>query len=376
MTDSMRLWDTLRREVVPFDPPHTVNFYVCGITPYDSTHVGHAATMLLYDLVERRLRDRGHEVRSVRNVTDVDDSILGRAAELGVNYLDLGLAGVRQFEEDMGALSVLPSWKQPRATSVIPQILSAVADLLDKGFAYVSDGSVYFSSGSYEQFGQLSRLDRPEMLHIAAERGGAPDDPAKRDPLDFVLWQKARPGEPSWESQWGPGRPGWHIECTAMAMDNFGPQIHLHGGGADLVFPHHECERAQSDSLAGRTTVHHWLHQAMVRYEGEKMSKSLGNLVFIRDLREKFDPRAIRLGIISHHYRTAWEYDDGDVPLAADHLARWEAAGEGDGALAEVRERLDDDLDSPGAVAAINEAVSRGEGVTAAARLLGIELEV
>ncbi len=374
MSDCMRLWDTLRREVVPFEPPHTVNFYVCGITPYDSTHVGHAATMLLYDLVERRLRDRGHEVRTVRNVTDVDDSILQKAAELGVNYLDLGLAGVRQFEEDMEALSLLPSWRQPRATSVIPQILLAISKLLEQGHAYISEGSVYFSCGSYAPFGELSQLDRAEMLRIAAERGGSPEDPAKRDPLDFVLWQAARPGEPSWESQWGPGRPGWHIECTAMAMDNFGSDIHLHGGGADLVFPHHECERAQSDSLAGRRTVHHWVHQSMVCYQGEKMSKSLGNLVFVRDLREKFDPRAIRLAIVSHHYRSAWDYDENDVPRAAEALARWEAAGPGEGALAEVRDRLDDDLDSPGAVEAVNAAVDRGQGVSAAAALLGIDL--
>lgn len=374
MSDRMRLWDTLRREVVPFEPPQTVNFYVCGITPYDSTHVGHAATMLLYDLVERRLRDRGHEVRSVRNVTDVDDSILEKAAQLGVNYLDLGLAGVRQFEEDMAALSVLPSWKQPRATRVIPQILLAVSRLLESGSAYISAGSVYFSCAAYADFGRLSELGREEMLRIAAERGGDPGDPAKRDPLDFVLWQAARPGEPAWESQWGRGRPGWHIECTAMAMDDFGSEIHLHGGGADLVFPHHECERAQSDSLAGRQTVHHWMHQAMVRYEGEKMSKSLGNLVFVRDLREKYDPRAIRLAIIAHHYRTAWDYEDSDVPQAVEMLARWEKAGEGDGALAEVRDRLDDDLDSPGAVAAIDAAAERGEGVSAAARLLGIDL--
>ncbi len=374
MSDSMRLWDTLRREVLPFEPPQTVNFYVCGITPYDSTHVGHAATMLLYDVLERRLRDRGHEVRTVRNVTDVDDSILQKAAELGVNYLDLGLAGVRQFQEDMEALSVIPSWRQPRATSVIPQILLAVSRLLEQGHAYISEGSVYFSCASYADFGRLSQLERPEMLEIAAERGGFPDDPAKRDPLDFVLWQAARPGEPSWESQWGPGRPGWHIECTAMAMDNLGSDIHLHGGGADLVFPHHECERAQSDSLAGRQTVQHWVHQAMVRYHGEKMSKSLGNLVFVRDLREKFEPRAIRLAILSHHYRTPWDYEESDVPRATDALARWEAAGPGDGALAEVRDRLDDDVDSPGAVEAIEAAVGRGQGVSEAARLLGIEI--
>lgn len=370
----VRLYDTARREVVPFEPGPVVTMYTCGITPYDATHLGHAAAYVGYDVLQRRLRDLGHETRCVRNVTDVDDSILAKAREVGVHYLDLAAAQTARFDSDMVSLGMLPSWSEPRATSAIADIRKFIGMVLDNGHAYEAGGAVYFDVSSFEDFGSVSGYDRETMLEFAAERGGNPDDPHKRDPLDFVLWQPSAPDEPSWESAWGPGRPGWHIECSALAMrDLESPTIDLHGGGADLIFPHHECERAQSEAATGEPFVRHWMHQAMVRMDGEKMSKSLGNLVFVSDLRKTFDPRAIRLGIVAFHYREAWEWNDTIMPAAAERLERWIAAGPGPGALDAVRARLDDDLDTPGAVAAIDEAAAAGEGVSEAAMLLGID---
>ncbi|MGH9178012.1 MAG: cysteine--tRNA ligase, partial [Acidimicrobiales bacterium] len=299
----MNLYDTARRAVVPFRPGAVVTMYTCGITPYDAAHIGHAATYLAYDLLQRRLRDQGHDTRCVRNVTDVDDDILRRAAQLGVHYLDLAAEEMARFDANMEALGLLPVYSEPRATSAIPEILGFVDTVLRSGHAYRSGGAVYFSVGSFPPFGQVSHLSREEMLVLAAERGGRPDDPNKRDPLDFVLWQPSAPGEPSWDSRWGRGRPGWHIECSALAMRELATTIDLHGGGSDLIFPHHECEAAQSEAATGEPFVRHWLHQAMVRMDGEKMSKSLGNLVFVSDLRKEWDPRAIRLAVAANHYR-------------------------------------------------------------------------
>ncbi len=372
---TMRLYDTERRDVVPFEPGPVVTMYTCGITPYDATHLGHASTYMGYDILQRRLRDLGHETRCVRNVTDVDDDILRKARELGVHYLDLAAAETARFDADMVALGMLPSWSEPRATSAIADIRRFIGTLLDGGYAYESGGAVYFSAVSYDGFGELSGYPRDEMLELAAERGGHPDDPNKRDPLDFVLWQPSAPDEPAWDSRWGPGRPGWHIECSALALRELDANtIDLHGGGADLIFPHHECERAQSEAATGEPFVRHWMHQAMVRMDGEKMSKSLGNLVFVSDLRKEFDPRAIRLGILAHHYRDSWEWNETIMPTGAARLERWQRAGEGDGALAEVRAALDDDLDSPTALRAIDDAAARGEGVSTAAMLVGVDI--
>ena len=244
--------------------------------------------------------------------------------------------------------------------------------VLDRGHAYQAGGAVYFDVSTFPEFGSVSGYSREQMLEYAAERGGNVDDPNKRDPLDFVLWQPSLDDEPSWESLWGPGRPGWHIECSALALRELGTTIDLHGGGADLIFPHHECERAQSEAATGEPFVRHWMHQAMVRMDGEKMSKSLGNLVFVSELRKEWDPMAIRLMIVENHYRTAWEWDDTRMPRAAERLERWRAAGEGDGGLEAARAALDDDLDAPGGVAAIDAAAAAGEGVSAAAALLGV----
>src|SRR4051812_20385362 len=370
---AIRLYDTARREVVPFEPSgRTVTMYTCGITPYAASHVGHAAAYVTYDVLQRRLRDLGNTTQLVRNVTDVDDDILRKARELGVYYLDLAAEETARFDADMTALGLLKPFSAPRATSAIHDILGFIGMVLDNGHAYESDGAVYFSVSSFDRFGQVSHLSREEMLPLAAERGGNPDDPAKRDPLDFVLWQPSASDEPSWPSMWGPGRPGWHIECSALALRELGTTIDIHGGGADLIFPHHECEAAQSEAATGQPFVRHWVHQSMVRLGGEKMSKSLGNLVFVSDLVTEWDPMAVRLAIVANHYRQSWEWRDSALAEAGERLARWRGAGDGDGALDAVRAALDDDLDTPTAVAAIDDAVARGEGVSAAALLLGL----
>jgi L-cysteine:1D-myo-inositol 2-amino-2-deoxy-alpha-D-glucopyranoside ligase len=373
----LRLYDTARRAVVPFEPGPLVTMYSCGITPYDAAHLGHAAVYLTFDILGRRLQDMGHEPRVVRNVTDVDDDILRQARELGVHYLDLAAEEMARFDADMAALGLLPVYAEPRATSAIPDILSLIGALLDGGQAYRSAGAVYFDITTFRDWGKLSHLDAEQMLPLAAQNGGHPEDPAKRHPLDFVLWQPSLPDEPSWESRWGPGRPGWHIECSALAMRDLGPTVDLHGGGRDLVFPHHECEIAQSESVTGRPFARHWLHAGLVGLGGEKMSKSLGNLVFVGDLLKDWEAPAIRLALLAHHYRGDWEWTDADMPAAAARLDRWRAApkgASGSGGADEVRARLDDDLDAPGALAALDERAETGRSVEEGAALLGVAL--
>ncbi len=372
---AMRLFDTARGSVVPFEPGETVLMYTCGITPYDATHLGHAATFLTYDVVQRRLIDLGHTVKCVRNVTDVDDPLFAKARELGVHYLDLAAGEEARFNRDMEALETLPVHSAPRASSAIPDIRGFIGMVLDRGYAYAAGGSVYFDVSKFPSFGSVSGYDRDRMLEYARQRGGNVDDPNKRDPLDFVLWHPSADDEPAWDAMWGAGRPGWHIECSALALRELGTTIDLHGGGSDLIFPHHECERAQSEAATGEPFVRHWMHVAMVFKDGQKMSKSLGNLVFVDALRREWDPRAIRLAVLVHHYRGEWEWNDGLMPAATDRLRAWSAAsGPAGPVLDEVRDRLDDDLDTPGAIAAIDRAAVRGEDVTAAAMLLGVRL--
>jgi L-cysteine:1D-myo-inositol 2-amino-2-deoxy-alpha-D-glucopyranoside ligase len=367
----MRLYDTARRAVVPFEPGELVTMYVCGITPYDATHLGHAATYTTFDVLQRRLEDLGHRVRMVRNVTDVDDDILGAAKARDVHYLDLSNAQIRRFQQDMAALGISSPWSEPRVTGAIPDIRGIIAMVLDRGFAYVSGGGVYFDVSKDPSFGSLSGLDRDAMLRIGAARGERVEDPNKRDPLDFVLWQPSGPNEPQWESPWGRGRPGWHVECSALALRELGSTIDVHGGGDDLVYPHHECERAQSEAATGEPLARLWLHQAMVHLGGEKMSKSLGNLVC-----EHADPRAVRLTLAANHYRMPWAWRESLLDDASKRLEAWCSAGEGDGALAEVRGALDDDLDTPAALDAIDAAAARGEGVSRAAALLGVDVTI
>ena len=381
----MQLYDTARQAVVPFRPGQLVTMYTCGITPYDAAHLGHAAVYVTYDVLKRRLIDMGHRVRCVRNVTDVDDDILRKARELGVHYLDLAAEEMARFDTDMKALGLLPPDVEPRATSAIPDILGLVGAALDTGHAYRAGGGVYFDVTTFPGFGKVSHLAEEEMLVLASEQGGNPGDPAKRHPLDFVLWQPSLPDEPAWESRWGPGRPGWHIECSALAMRELGPTVDLHGGGRDLVFPHHECETSQSESVTGHQFVRHWLHVGLVGLDGQKMSKSIGNLVFVGDLLKEWEPAVVRLALLAHRYRFDWEWDDSELVPAAERLERWRLASEptagtadtadtSDATLDLVRERLDDDLDVPGALAALDERAASGDSVAAGAALLGVVL--
>jgi L-cysteine:1D-myo-inositol 2-amino-2-deoxy-alpha-D-glucopyranoside ligase len=374
----MRLYDTARREIVPFTPDETVLMYTCGITPYDATHLGHASTFLVYDILQRRLIDLGHTVRCVRNVTDVDDPLFAKARELGVHYLDLAAGEEARFNRDMDALNVLPVYSTPRASSAISDIRGFIGMVLDRGFAYAAGGSVYFDVTKFPSFGDVSHYSNEQMIEFARQRGGNVDDPHKRNPLDFVLWHPSAEDEPSWDAQWGAGRPGWHIECSALALRELGTTIDLHGGGSDLIFPHHECERAQSEAATGEIFVKHWMHVAMVFKDGEKMSKSLGNLVFVDALRTEWDPRSIRLGIIEHHYRNEWEWDETLMPRNHDRLVSWKASigGQSSSLLEEVRACLDDDLDTPGALAAIDRAAAAGTDVTDSATLLGVDLSL
>jgi L-cysteine:1D-myo-inositol 2-amino-2-deoxy-alpha-D-glucopyranoside ligase len=352
--------------------------YVCGITPYDATHLGHASTFLMYDIVQRRLIDLGHTVKCVRNVTDVDDPLFAKARELGVHYLDLAAGEEARFNRDMVALNALPVFSTPRASSAITDIRKFIGEVLDRGFAYAAGGSVYFDVTKFPSFGDVSHYTHEQMIEFARQRGGNVDDPHKRNPLDFVLWHPSADDEPAWETAWGAGRPGWHIECSALALRELGTTIDLHGGGSDLIFPHHECERAQSEAATGETFVKHWMHVAMVFKDGEKMSKSLGNLVFVDKLRTEWDPRSIRMAIIEHSYRREWEWDDELMPRNHKRLEAWKASmgGTASDVLEQVRACLDNDLDTPGAVAAMDAAAAQGHDVSAPASLLGVELDI
>ncbi len=376
LVQPMRLYDTARREIVNFEPGDEVLMYTCGITPYDATHLGHAATFIAYDVLQRRLIDRGHKVTCVRNVTDVDDPLFAKARELGVHYLDLAAGQEARFERDMEALNVLPVASTPRASSAIADIRGFIGMVLDRGFAYEAGGSVYFDISKFPSFGTLSGYSQEEMLELARQRGGKIDDPNKRNPLDFVLWHPSASDEPAWDTMWGAGRPGWHIECSALALRELGTTIDLHGGGADLIFPHHECERAQSEAATGQPFVRHWMHTALISKDGHKMSKSLGNLVFVDALRAEWDPMVIRLLLIENHYRTEWEWDASRLEANQSRLNAWRAAAAAPTGtvLAQVRDFLDEDLRTPEAVAAIDAAASRGESTAEAAALLGVIL--
>ncbi len=388
---SMRLYDTSQGAVVPFEPGDTVSIYVCGVTPYDATHLGHAFTYLCFDVLIRRLEDLGHEVKMVRNITDVDDSILAKAKEIDVDYMELGLSETAQFRDDIKALDLRPAVAEPTVTGSIDEIISLISQLAEKGHTYTVDGTTFFDVTTFSDFGQISGYDEPTMISFANERGANTEDERLRNPLDFILWQKSEEGEPSWDSPFGPGRPGWHIECSAMAMSELGPTIDLHGGGDDLIFPHHECETAQSVAANNSPFARHWMHIGMVAYEGEKMSKSLGNLVFVRDLRTGHDPRAIRLALLSNHYRAGFEWFDSDIDKGEAMLERMiEAASCPSGPdsktlLTQVREAIDDDLNLPKACEIIDDfAVKTIEGsgndsdaktaLTKAAELLGVDL--
>lgn len=364
----MKLFNTQSGQVEDFVARNgSVGIYVCGVTPYDTTHVGHAFTFLTFDVLVRHLRASGYDVTYVQNVTDIDDDILRKSRELGVSWDELGRSETEKYLQDMRDLNALPFDHYVRATDHVDAMLEIVAQLVALGHAYESAGNVFFSVDSDPEFGKLSKLERSEMLPIANQRGNDPDNPHKRDPLDFVLWQAAAPGEPTWESPYGPGRPGWHIECSAMATRFLGPTIDIHGGGSDLIFPHHECEIAQSELSSGQKPFSRfWCHVGMVDYQLEKMSKSLGNLVLVREVLERYSSDALRLYMFSNHYRSAWEYVDGAIEeweaLAAELQEAVEFPGYGIEEIVEVsslREQflnaLDDDLNTPVAIESLRE---------------------
>lgn len=315
----MRLFNTLSQKIEKFTPQdRPVTVYICGITPYDTTHLGHAFTYTNADILVRYLEFKGYPVRFVQNVTDIDDDILRKAKEAKEDWRALGNRWTRHFINDMLALNIRPPDAYPRATDVIQEIIDMVKSLLRAGIAYEAGGSVYFDQQSWPEFGKLSRLTRQEMLPIANERGNRPDDPNKKSPLDFVLWQAQAPGEPAWDSPWGPGRPGWHIECSAMSTSLLAKSIDIHMGGGDLLFPHHECGIAQVEPITReRPFVRYWVHIAMVHHEGEKMSKSLGNLVMVRDLLKEWSADAIRIYLGLHHYRQVWSHNEAELKDAA-----------------------------------------------------------
>lgn len=340
----------------------TARLYVCGITPYDATHLGHAATYNTFDLIQRVWKDAGHDVHYVQNVTDVDDPLLERAVATGQDWTELAERETALFREDMTALRILPPAHYIGAVESIPWIVPLVQKLLESGAAYRLDGDIYFSVEADPRFGEVSGLSREEMLPVFGERGGDPDRPGKRHPLDALLWLAAREGEPAWDTELGHGRPGWHIECVAIALEYLDMSFDIQGGGSDLVFPHHEMGAAHAQAATGvHPFARAYVHAGMVGLDGHKMSKSRGNLVFVSALRrDGVDPAAIRLALLAHHYRSDWEWTKTTLDEALERLARWRAAvsrPDGPSAeqlLAEVRAALADDLDAPAALAAVD----------------------
>lgn len=385
VVSGLHLYDTARRSVVEVEPGPVASMYVCGITPYDSTHLGHARTYLTHDLIARRLDSLGHEVRMVRNVTDVDDSILPKARELGIDFRDLARTEMDRFHGDMIAMEMWPLHAEPWATGSIDSMTTLLSELVDGGHTYTIDGTTWFDVSTFERFGDLSGFTTDEMIEIARERGGTPDDPRQRQPLDFVLWLPSADDEPEWDSPVGPGRPGWHLECSAMSAAAVDLPLDIHGGGDDLVFPHHECEIAQSEALGSVPFAKHWVHGGMVGYEGTKMSKSLGNLVFVSELRRTGDARAIRLALMEHPYREAFEWFDHEFGTAMTLLdGLIDAVGGAPsqpGVLhASIGEALDDDLDTPTIMSLLKSAPERvaaaavqPSDVAAGLELLGID---
>lgn len=369
----LTLYDTASAELRATSPEATARLYVCGITPYDATHLGHAATYVAFDLVQRVWMDAGHSIHYVQNVTDVDDPLLERAIATGQDWSDLARAETALFRDDMTALGVLPPREYIGAVESIPLVVNRIDELLASGAAYRVDNDIYFSTADDADFGYVSSYDRDKMLALFAERGGDPARAGKRDALDPLLWQAERPGEPAWDTHFGHGRPGWHIECTAIALHHLGNGFDVQGGGSDLIFPHHEMGTSQAHLLTGdRPFAKHFVHAGMVGLDGQKMSKSKGNLVFVSRLRDDgHDPMAIRLALLAHHYRSDWQWADDDLTQGEDRLHRWTFAATADrgpaaGPVIEaVRAALAHDLDAPTALAVIDawaERVAAGTG--------------
>ena len=357
----VRVFDTSTGALVETRPEGPARMYVCGITPYDATHMGHAATFVGFDLLNRAWRNAGHEVVYVQNVTDVDDPLFERADKVGIGWRELAARETQLLREDMAALRLVPPDHFPGAEESLDLIVALIRRLQEAGAIYQVDDDLYFSVGADPGFGDESGWTRDQMLEVFADRGGDPDRPGKKDPLDCLVWRAQRPGEPSLDSELGPGRPGWHVECTAMALDLLGEGFDVQGGGKDLVFPHHEMCASEAQVLTGTPYARAYVHAGMVAYDGEKMSKSKGNLVFVSALRNSdVDPMAIRLTLLRHHYRSDWEWTDDQLWSAVDTLATWRRAlAVGAGApsapvVDAVLTALATDLDAPTALAAVD----------------------
>lgn len=386
----LKLYDTadqLVKEVdTTPDADGEVGLYVCGITPYDSTHLGHAATYLTFDLVQRQLIANGHAVHYVQNITDVDDPLFERAARDGVDWRELGTSQIDLFRSDMEILSVIPPRDYIGAMESVDEVIAMVQRLLAKGAAYELDhGDIYASIEATQQFGYESNLDRATMEQFFAERGGDPEREGKRDPLDALIWRGHREGEPAWESPFGPGRPGWHVECSAIATNRLGVHFAIQGGGSDLAFPHHEFSAAHAEAaLEVDRMASHYVHAGMIALDGVKMSKSLGNLVFVHKLSEQgHDPSAIRLAVFAGHYRTDRDFSDAILDEAEARLARWreQLGGEASEAEAiavvdELRAHLANDLDTPRALTLIDGVTGDHDRIIATALdgLLGVHI--
>ncbi|MGE5694826.1 MAG: cysteine--1-D-myo-inosityl 2-amino-2-deoxy-alpha-D-glucopyranoside ligase [Candidatus Sericytochromatia bacterium] len=362
----LRLYDSSDRQVRPVAASKTATMYVCGITPYDATHLGHAATYLAFDLVHRVWLDAGHDVHYVQNITDVDDPLFERARRDGVDWRVLGDRETNLFRDDMAALRVLAPREYVAATEAIAEVVELVEKMLASGAAYVVDDpehpDVYFRADATPQFGYESGYDRETMARLFAERGGDPDRPGKADELDALLWSAAREGEPSWPSPFGPGRPGWHVECAAIALSRIGTGLDIQGGGSDLIFPHHEFSAAHAECVTGeRRFARFYVHAGMIGWNGQKMSKSLGNLVLVSQLRaDGVEPAAIRLGLLAGHYRSDRFWSAEVLAGAQARLARWRqavalpSAPDATDVIARVRRYLADDLDTPKVLAALD----------------------
>lgn len=396
----LNLYDTADQRIkpvaIPDDPNAEVGMYVCGITPYDSTHLGHAATYLAFDLVYRQLLDNGHKVHYVQNITDVDDPLFERAERDGVDWRELGTSQIDLFRSDMEALKVLPPQHYIGAMEAIDEVIEMVQTLLDNGAAYVVDDpeypDIYASIKATSHFGYESNYSRQEMEDFFAERGGDPTRPGKKDPLDALLWRAHRKGEPSWEAPFGAGRPGWHIECSAIANNRLGTPFAIQGGGSDLIFPHHEFSAAHAEAAEDQPRMaEHYVHTGMIALDGVKMSKSLGNLVFVHKLTEAgHEPSAIRLGVFAGHYRKPRNWSDEVLATAEKRLASWREAlehaqlEETITMVQELRKHLANDLDTPAGLAAVDSwaKAQTGEGTEEAAdlartaidALLGVQL--
>jgi cysteinyl-tRNA synthetase len=376
----MKVYNTLSGQKEEFLPPGSeVRMYVCGVTPYDESHIGHAMSYIIFDVIRRYLKYRGYKVRCVQNVTDIDDKIIDRANRLGIPARELAEQHTASFQEDMKALNIMPVDESPRATDTMPEIIEFVKGLVDKGYAYPDKigGSVHFRVRKVPDYGKLSHRNLDSMMAGARIEPGE----GKEDPMDFALWKAAKPGEPAWDSPWGPGRPGWHIECSAMSLKYLGPTLDIHGGGQDLIFPHHENEIAQSESYTGvKPFVRYWMHNGLLQLSGEKMSKSLGNLITIREALQKYSADAIRIFILSSHYRSPLTYSEEALEAAERGAERLRQAAQAvnarEGAVVKIdletyrnrfTDAMDDDFNTPQALAVlfdlarkINEAGDEG----------------